>query len=218
MELKKLTRPKAIIFDWDNTLVNTWPVIHEALHKTFSQMGLEPWSLDLVKQRVARSMRDSFPQIFGENWQAASDIYQQHFRDIHLQRLHELPGAGATLAYLSKQPVYVAIASNKKGINLRKEAEHIGWQKYFGNIVGADDTKNDKPASDPVHAALLGSNIEAGADVWFIGDSEIDMECANATGCFPVYYGELPAIPLKHPYSRHVKNHAELVDLFNEVF
>ena len=26
----KIPAPKAVIFDWDNTLVNTWPVIHDA--------------------------------------------------------------------------------------------------------------------------------------------------------------------------------------------
>ena len=135
-----MTPPRAIIFDWDNTLVNTWPIIHEALDRTFKHMGHEPWTLDMVKKRVARSMRDSFPDIFGEKWQAAAEIYQGHFRSIHLQRLEALEGAGAMLEWLSNQPVYVAVASNKKGVNLRKEAEHIGWDKYFGQIIGADDT------------------------------------------------------------------------------
>ena len=89
MEIKK---PKAVLFDWDNTLVNTWPVIHEALNKTFTELGHEPWPMDLVKQRVARSMRDSFPTIFGENWQAAGEKYQGHFRAIHLERLEALEG------------------------------------------------------------------------------------------------------------------------------
>ena len=27
----KLPKPKAVIFDWDNTLVDTWPLIHQAI-------------------------------------------------------------------------------------------------------------------------------------------------------------------------------------------
>jgi phosphoglycolate phosphatase len=215
MELKK---PRAILFDWDNTLVNTWPIIHDALHRTFTQMGLEPWSMEMVKQRVSRSMRDSFPRIFGENWQAAGDIYQGHFRSIHLQRLEALPGAEDVLAYLKKQPVYVAVVSNKKGSNLRLEAKHIGWEPYFSKLVGADDTSRDKPHPDPVHAALAGSGIEPGRDVWFIGDSVIDMECARVTGCLPIWYGEIPAEVLEHPYERQVGAHAELKKLLTSVF
>ncbi|MFT5702654.1 MAG: phosphoglycolate phosphatase [Rickettsiales bacterium] len=29
--------PKAIIFDWDNTLVDSWSVIHFALNKTMEK-------------------------------------------------------------------------------------------------------------------------------------------------------------------------------------
>jgi phosphoglycolate phosphatase len=209
----ELTRPKAILFDWDNTLVNTWPVIHAALHKTFVEMGREPWPIEVVKQRVARSMRDSFPTIFGNDWQKAGEIYQEHFRSTHLQNLEALPGASDMLAWLSKQPVYVAVVSNKKGVNLRAEAEHIGWSPYFRKVVGASDTANDKPSADPVLAALKDSGIAAGRDVWFIGDSAIDMECAHATGCVPVWYGELPFEPLKYPFSKSVANHAELKEL-----
>jgi len=214
----ELTRPKAVLFDWDNTLVNTWPVIHDALHRTFAEMGLEPWTMEMVKKRVARSMRDSFPDIFGENWQAAGEKYQQHFRDIHLERLEALPAAEATLMYLKEQPVYVAVVSNKKGVNLRKESGHIGWNHYFTKVIGADDTPRDKPFPEPVHAALLDSDIVAGGDVWFIGDSAVDMEVAHATGCVPIWFGELPEEQLAYPFARQVRNHAELVELFKSVY
>jgi phosphoglycolate phosphatase len=42
----KLTKPKAILFDWDNTLADTWPTIHQAMSETFAAMGQEPWSSD----------------------------------------------------------------------------------------------------------------------------------------------------------------------------
>jgi phosphoglycolate phosphatase len=205
MELKK---PRAVLFDWDNTLVNTWPVIHEALNKTFTAMGHEPWPLELVKQRVARSMRDSFPDIFGPDWQKAGDMYQSNFRAIHLERLSALEGAEATLAFLRRQPIYMAVVSNKKGVNLRKEVEHIGWKNYFDKVVGADDTPRDKPAPDMVIEALKGSGIAAGPDVWFLGDSAVDMECAHATGCVPIWYGELPE-KLEHAFHVRFATHGE---------
>jgi phosphoglycolate phosphatase len=214
----KLPPPKAIIFDWDNTLVNTWPVIHEALNKTFVQMGRAPWSMEMVQRRVARSMRDSFPAVFGDSWQAAAEIYQQSFRAIHLERLEALPGAASTLAYLQGKPVYVAIASNKKGVNLRKETAHIGWERYFSKVIGADDTPRDKPAPEPVYAALEGSGITADRSVWFVGDSEIDMECAYATGCTAILYGELPQEPLQYPHAAQVRDHSELMTLFEGIY
>jgi phosphoglycolate phosphatase len=213
----ELNKPKAILFDWDNTLVDTWPVIYEALNKTFTAMGHEPWSLDLVKQRVARSMRDSFPDIFGPDWQKAGEIYQANFRAIHLERLTPLEGAESMLAFLRKQPVYMAVVSNKKGVNLRKEVEHIQWGRYFDKVVGADDTPRDKPFPEPVLSALKGSPVEAGPDVWFIGDSAVDMECAQATGCTPVWYGELPE-KLMYPFRRRFTSHTELTKALALIF
>ena len=215
MELKA---PKAVLFDWDNTLVNTWPIIHAALHTTFIQMGREPWTFEMVKQRVSRSMRDSFPVIFGDDWQRAADIYQQSFRAIHLQRLAALPGAEDTLQLLATLPVYVAVVSNKKGANLRKESDHIGWNKYFTKLVGADDTARDKPFPEPVISAMDGSGFKPGADVWFIGDSVVDMEVAHVTGCVPVWYGELPAEPLSHDFVHRFASHVELQQGLRAVF
>ena len=110
-----------------------------------------------------------------------------------------------TLEYLKDKPVYLAIASNKKGINLRKETAHLGWEKYFGKVIGADDTPRDKPAPEPVYAALAGSNITAGSEVWFIGDSVVDLECAHASGCTAIFYGELPQEPLSYPFAKQVE-------------
>ena len=214
----ELTKPKAILFDWDNTLVNTWPVIHEALHNTFTQMGQEPWTLDMVKKRVSRSMRDSFPIVFGEDWQRASEIYQKQYRSIHLQKLEAYKNAEETLIALSKLPVYVAVVSNKKGPNLRKEAEHLGWTKYFKKLVGADDTARDKPFPDPVHSALEGSGVKAGPDVWFVGDSVVDMEVAHVTGCVPMWYGELPEEKLSHDFQHRAASHLEFHEALNKVF
>ena len=54
-------RPKAIIFDWDDTLIDNWQAIHAALNLTLNKMGHERWSFEKTKSNVRRSMRDSFP-------------------------------------------------------------------------------------------------------------------------------------------------------------
>ena len=66
-----MTAPKALLFDWDNTLVESWDAIHHALVVTFEAMGHEPWSLDETKARVRRSLRDAFPALFGTRWEEA---------------------------------------------------------------------------------------------------------------------------------------------------
>lgn len=179
-------RPKAVIFDWDNTLVETWPAIHAALVRTFERYGLEPWTFEETKQRVRKSMRESFPPLFGDRWEEAGAFFKEAFTAIHLDFLKPAAGAEAMLADLKGQGIYLGVVSNKNGDVLRQEAAHLGWDGYFGCIIGAFDAPRDKPAADPVHLALAGSDIACGPDVWFAGDTDIDLECAVTSGCIPV--------------------------------
>ena len=188
----QMVRPRAIIFDWDNTLVETWPAIHEALERTFAHFGMTPWTLDEVKQRVRQSMRESFPPLFGERWEEAGALFKQSFAEIHLERLQPLDGATDMLAALAGDGIYLGVVSNKSGDLLREEATFLGWDRYFGKIIGAFDAERDKPAPDPVHMALAGSGLECGPDVWFAGDTDIDLECAANSGCTPVLVRSQP--------------------------
>jgi phosphoglycolate phosphatase len=183
-------RPRAILFDWDNTLVDSWGTIHEALNFVMGAMGKPEWSLDDTRTRVRLSLRESFPMHFGERWQEAQTIYLDRFREIHLDRLTALPGREAMLHSLAAQGIFLGVVSNKTGPLLRREVERLGWSSFFGSVIGAGDAAADKPACEPVHLALAPSGIPAGEDVWFVGDTAIDMECAKNSGCVGVLLGE----------------------------
>lgn len=185
-EAAVLARPKAVIFDWDNTLVESWPAIHAALTRTFEHFGLEPWTFEQTKQRVRKSMRESFPPLFGERWEAAGAFFKDAFTAIHLDFLKPAASAEDMLADLKGQGIYLGVVSNKNGDVLRQEAAHLGWEGYFGRIVGAFDAERDKPAADPVRLALAGSGVGCGPEVWFVGDTDVDLECAVTSGCIPV--------------------------------
>lgn len=212
----KLTKPKAILFDWDNTLADTWPTIYQALSETFIEMGHEPWSFEMTKERVHRSLRDSFPEIFGDRWEEAASLYFKKFRAIHLQALTPLEDAEEVLIALQNTDIYVALVSNKTGEALRLEVDHIGWNGYFSKVIGAKDAPEDKPSIKPVLMALEGSGVTMGPDVWFVGDSVTDMECAYNSKCVPIFYGEqdLGAERFKNFQPvRHFRNHNELVQV-----
>lgn len=216
-----LPKPHAVIFDWDNTLVNTWPIIHAALNATFAEMGKPAWTFDMTKARVRKSMRDSFPEIFGENWEAAGAFYQGQYRKNHLTNLEALPQAEALLKAVADAGLYCVVVSNKKGGNLRQEVDHLGWEAYFSKVIGSDDAKKDKPYAEPVQLAFAGCEHLIGANAWFVGDSDIDLECAQNTGCTAILYGPTPReqgdFTHTHfkgiPYHAHVDDHEAAVEL-----
>ena len=188
-----LARPRAILFDWDNTLVDSWGTIHEALNFLMRAMEVPEWSLAETKARVRLSLREAFPHYFGARWEEARDIYLNRFSEIHLDRLTPLPGRERMLRGIAGQGIYLGIVSNKTGELLRREVAWLGWSDYFGSIIGAGDAPADKPAPEPVHLALAPSGVPAGAEVWFVGDTAVDMECALNSGCIAVLLGDTMA-------------------------
>jgi phosphoglycolate phosphatase len=201
MSIAPLCRPRAVLFDWDNTLVDSWPTIHAALEHTLTAMGRAPWTLEESKARVRLSLRDSFPVLFGARWEEARRIYMEAFEAIHLERLAALSGVVELLDHLHGAGFYLAVVSNKTGRVLRREAEHLGWSRYFARLVGAHDATADKPDPAPIHLALAGSGITAGPLVWYVGDTAVDIECALNAGCVPVLLG--PAKPEDAEFGMH---------------
>ena len=207
-----MRKPRAVLFDWDNTLVESWDIIHESLRLTFRDLGRAPWTFAQTKAWVRRSMRDSFPDLFGADAVQAEHLFYGHYRANHLERLTPLAGASETLAALHRDGLHLGVLSSKQGDLVRDEAEHLGWSGYFGRIVGAGDGPLDKPAPEAMALALEGAGIATGPDVWYVGDTGIDVTSARNAGCVsmivsadPPRDGDCPREP-----NHQVADHAAL--------
>jgi phosphoglycolate phosphatase len=186
------SRPSALLFDWDNTLVDSWSVIHAAMNETLEVMGHPRWSRSEAETRIRASMRDSFPGLFGDRWRDAEKAFYAAFERLHMDQLVPLPGAADLLAWAASAGFYLGVVSNKRGPYLRKEAAYLGWDKYFAALAGAGDAAKDKPAREHVQLALDPGNLQPGSHVWFIGDTDIDLICGHNNGCVPVLVRPLP--------------------------
>jgi phosphoglycolate phosphatase len=183
-------RPSAILWDWDNTLVDGWAAIQAGLNAAFRAFGKPEWSRAEVLRNVRRALRDSFPELFGpDHWEQARDIFYAEVRARHLAVLQPMPGAAAALeaaAALAPQ----GVVSNKQGPLLRAEAAHLGWGRHFGALVGAGDAERDKPDPAPLLMALEACGVTPGPAVWYIGDTALDMQAARAANCIAVLLGD----------------------------
>lgn len=188
-ENQKPLKPDALLFDWDNTLVDAWGLIHKMLMETFVSVGKDPWSLDDTKRHTTRSMRESFADLFGDKCNDASLIYtnlaERHSNDMTL-----LDGVTDMLRFVSGANIKVAIVSNKRGFLLRQEVTNMGLGGFFNVMVGSGDAERDKPSALPALMAMKGLNVNTDShNIWFIGDTIIDIECACNANCLPVLYG-----------------------------
>jgi phosphoglycolate phosphatase len=192
MSQRALKPPRAILFDWDNTLVDNWGTIQVATNAALTAMGFPPWTLEETLHRVRASMRDSFPRMFGERWQEARDIFYAAYRASHLETLRALPDADIVTRALADSGLYLGVVSNKTGPLLRAEAARLGWDGLFARLVGAGDAVRDKPAPDPIYMATEGLGLSDYENIWFIGDAAIDMQCARQAGCVAILVGGAP--------------------------
>jgi len=183
--------PTALIFDWDNTLVDTWLVIQDALNTTLTSFGQAPWPIEKIRGQVRKSLRDSFPDLFGDAWEEASNVFYRRYEEIYKTKLNPMNGAFEMLETFHRSGFKMGVVSNKRGDYLRSEAAYLRWTKYFDCIVGASDAARDKPASDPVHMVLSEIKVRSDKNVWFIGDADVDLECATRAGCSPILIGEI---------------------------
>jgi phosphoglycolate phosphatase len=184
-----MTRPAAILWDWDNTLVDGWAAIQAGLNAAFRAFDLPEWDRATVLARVRKSLPESFPPMFGAEWERARDIFYAEVRGCHLQVLSPMPGAAAAIAAAGALGPQ-AVVSNKQGALLRAEAAHLGWADRFGALVGAGDASADKPSPAPLLMALERLGVPASAQVWYVGDTAIDMQAARAAGCRAVLLGD----------------------------
>jgi phosphoglycolate phosphatase len=192
MTAAPLPPPGALLFDWDNTLVDTLPLIRFCLNETFTALGHAPWSEEDVRRHIHRSAREFFPVLFGDDWPQAFDLYAGFYRRHHLDWIREMPGATAFLAGVAKAGRPLALISNKRGPFLRAEVAHLGLRDAFVTIVGAEDTPRDKPDPAPFHFAMQNRSLSDRANLWYIGDTVTDMQFARNCSLTAVLLRSIP--------------------------
>jgi phosphoglycolate phosphatase len=212
-----MKKPDAVIFDWDDTIVDTWQVVRCAINTTLETFGHAPWSEDEARKRIGPPARILFSGLFGEDkWQDADKIYIESYKthiSAHI-RLHD--GARETLAALQAANIPMAVVSTKRGPLLRTEAAQLGLDVFFSCMVGVGDAPADKPDAAAVYFALEKIKISPSKNVLFIGDSATDMMAAKNARCTAILIEtKTPAedVLAVHPPKYRVKNHAELIDL-----
>jgi phosphoglycolate phosphatase len=182
-------RPDCILWDWDNTLVDGWAAIQHGLNETFRAFAMPEWDRTTVLARVRGSLRDTFPGMFGAEWERARDIFYAAVRSCHLAVLNPMPGAADAIAAAGALGPQ-AVISNKQGPLLRAEAAHLGWDKSFTALLGASDAAADKPDPAPFRLAFAACGLRPGGRVWYVGDTALDMQAARAAGCVAVLLGD----------------------------
>lgn len=207
-----LPAPKAFVFDWDNTLINSWDMIHDVMNYVLQKYRNETWTMEQIRSSTHHSAKDNFPRLFGEQAEEVLNDFRDYAYRVHpeyLNKIMPLPGALELLEFLKEQEIPCTIVSNKSADRLRLEVTHLDWDHYFKAVYGSTDFPYDKPNPYPAERAFEANNIEA-CHTWFVGDTPADWDCARNSGSHPIAVGDLLH---EYPYPKtHFLTLNELLD------
>jgi phosphoglycolate phosphatase len=213
-------KPTAFLFDWDNTLVDTFELIYTCTNAALAHVGRPTWSFEEARRRTHLSARDSAIDFFGDRWREAHKVYYQTFEAEHLNTLTPFFDAADLLDVLAARGIPLGVVSNKRGSYLRAEVDKLGWTARFSAIVGAQDAPKDKPHADPALLALRHMGVEPSRCVYMVGDTVADVGCAYAAGLTAVLQRpEAPRPGEFHPHDPHffAQNPTSLKKLLTEI-
>lgn len=184
--------PKAILLDWDNTLANTRNSIVEAMEHTLKKYNKEPWNITKTKYRdTKKSLKENFPNFFGSDANNAYTEYLKYYTKYAYNKVSPMENASSFLKFCNQNNIDLYIVSNKEKSLLLKEVDICFPNILFKKILGDGDAPQNKPSPDPVFTALDNVCYKINKDnVWLIGDSKQDTECAYNANIQPILLGK----------------------------
>ncbi len=211
--------PNAIIFDWDNTLAQTRTAVVNALEHTLKQYQKAPW--DIIKQKhrnPTKSLKENFPNFFGEKYQEAYEVYLNYYINHTITQIYPTPNADKFLKHCLKNNIELYIISNKEKSLLIQEVKHCFPNITFNKILGNGDTPKNKPAPDPVFKALNNALYPINKEnVWLIGDSKQDIDCALAANIHPILIGKGKFMETSSLHNQIAENQITQIQNFDEL-
>lgn len=169
---------KAVLFDWDGTLLNSFAADERAYRAMFEALGVEFTVEDLARHyhpdwyRVYRAAK-----IDRARWDEADRIWRKAYAR---ESPKLLPAARAVLRNLACRFTLGLVTSGSRD-RVCIQLENLQVAKKFAVRVCAEDASLRKPHPAPLKMALRLAGL-APEDCVYVGDSPQDIEMARHGG------------------------------------
>ena len=171
---------KAIIFDFDGTLVDSEQAIYECFQSITKHIAPE-------RERHAKNiligppLRDTASEILGPEHQDLLDEFVQLFITMHdeqvIRHTHPYPDVIQVLKKLHNKNIPMAVATNKRLAPTKKLIDHFGWNEYF-SLIECSDSQSEMRNKDAMIQDIINQN-ESFQGSFFVGDTVNDGLSAN---------------------------------------
>jgi threonine dehydratase len=175
-------RFRAVLFDFDGTLADSYPAITASINHVRAAYGLGPLPESEVRPHVGRG-----PENLLEHTIPGADLvkdllrYRAHHPSVLRSGTRLLPGAAESLAALKRKGLLLAVCSNKPRIFTEQLLDILEIKSFFDVVLGPEDVPRRKPAPDMLKEGLRRLGVPA-AEALYVGDMTVDIETARGAG------------------------------------
>jgi len=191
-----LSRPKAILFDLDGTLVDTAPDFYDVVNGLRKELGKPLLADETIREQVSNGgaaltrLTFDHPDHAGRDLASAAQEFldqRQQILDRYLQNIGLLsgyfPGFAEVITTLEQQDIRWGIVTNKP--RLYTEALLAKLAITGDVVVCPDDVTKSKPHPEPLLKAAADLGLKP-TDCWYVGDHIRDIDAARAAGMLSI--------------------------------
>ena len=180
------SRPYAVLFDLDGTLVDSIALLLASMRHTFHGRTRQPTDAEWVEGIGTPLPKQLTPYVESdEDRERLVNRYRTFQMENHDKLMARYEGVIDTLALLYQRGHPMAIVTSKGNAMMDRGLKFIGADDYIEVAIGYDSVHIHKPDPYPVKAAL--EKLEYAADeAVFVGDSPHDVNSGNAAGVITI--------------------------------
>lgn len=173
---------KAILFDFDGTLINTNNLIFMSHNYAFQKL----YGRDITKNEFlklyGRPLIESLNEGYGEDDGAKLlKLYREFNETNHDKYVESFEGVEEGIKKLYKSGISLGIVTSKRKSTLMKGINFLKLEKYFNCLVTPADSTKYKPDPEPV---LIGCEKLCAKpfESVYVGDSVFDLAAGKGAG------------------------------------
>lgn len=177
-----MLRYRAVLFDLDGTLVDSYAALTDAVNFAFRRHGHPELSAEIIRGYVGEGLERLLERAFKDNVPpGAVEDFEARYDEICCEQSKVLEDVEPTLEALESYGVAMAVCTNKPTAFSKKILEFLDLAAYFQAIVGPDAAGARKPHRQHVLRTLEATRCRP-SEALFVGDMPIDVEAAHNSG------------------------------------
>lgn len=171
---------KAVLFDFDGTLLNTNDLIFTSYEYAFVKVLGRSITEEEIHDLYGKPLYSSLAK-YGEFQDRLCDTYREFNESHHDKLVKTFDLAADGVRKIKAHGFKTAVVTSKRRSTLEKGIRILGLDDFFDVLITPDNTDRHKPDPQPVLKAceLLGVSPD---EAIMVGDSIFDFECAKRAG------------------------------------